>query len=77
MGLTNVPWVYKVITVGEAGWRELFTVFTTLVYILNYLNNFPGSPVVKTSLSSAGVPSSVADWEAKIPYALEAKKIKA
>ena len=32
--------------------------------------DFPGGPVVKTSLSSAGFAGLIPGWEAKIPHAL-------
>ena len=34
---------------------------------------FPGSPVVKTSPSSAGGMDSIPGWEAKIPQASQSK----
>ena len=37
---------------------------------ISLIRDLPGSPVVKTSLSSAGGASSIPGREAKIPYAL-------
>ena len=38
--------------------------------------NFPGSPVIKISLSNAGGAGSISDQEAKIPHALWPKNPK-
>ena len=38
------------------------------------LRDFPGSPVVKTSPSTAGVVGSIPGWGAKVPHALGSKK---
>ena len=40
---------------------------------LNF-RDFPGNPVVETSLSNAGGTSSIPGWGTKIPYALQPKK---
>ena len=43
-------------------------------YIKMILGDFPGSPVVKTSLSNAGDVGLISGWGAKIPQCLTAKK---
>ena len=37
--------------------------------------DFPGGPVVKTSLSSAGFAGLIPSWEAKIPHALSSAQL--
>ena len=57
---------------------QLFAILLRNVLIILIAGSWdvPGCPVVKTSLSNAGVPGSIPGQRAKIPHALGVKKKK-
>ena len=48
--------------------------WSELPFLKNRMRDFPGGPVVKTSLSSVGGVGSVPGRGAKIPHALQPKQ---
>ena len=42
-------------------------------WLIQYVRDFAGGPVVKTSPSNPGSAGSIPGWEAKIPHALQPK----
>ena len=66
------PWWTEHHVHGEEGWA----VILSLSFKRSLYWDFPGGPVVKTSLPNAGGASSIPGQGAEIPHALQPKKPK-